>query len=109
MYIFCLACPKLFLTVHDETQYKALSLNEFLRRRIRKKGPFFIFVFFKFNCPSYFFLMSFPLSHPLFEWVYLHLEGPPNYTGEICGLFRLSFLAESYSIVLNKVGTFNVK
>ena len=109
MYIFCLACPKLFWTVHDETQYKGLSSNEFLRRRIRKKVLFFSFRFFFNLIVLLIFSNVLSLSHPLFEWVYWHLEGPPNYTGEICGLFRLSFLAENYSTVLNKVGTFNVK
>ena len=34
--MFSLLCPKLFWTVHDEILYKGLSLNEFLRGRIRK-------------------------------------------------------------------------
>ena len=66
------------------------------------------FLFLKLISPSDFSpcLSFFP---PLFNWVYWHLEGPPNYTGEICDLLRLSFFAENDSIILNKVGTFNVK
>ena len=74
-----------------------------------RKFFFFLFVFFLNLIVLLIFSNVLSLSHPLFEWVYWHLEGPPNYTGEICGLFRLSFLAENYSTVLNKVGTFNVK
>ena len=46
--MFSFLCPKLFWTVHDETLYKGLSSNEFLRGRIPKFSPF-SFLFFSFS------------------------------------------------------------
>ena len=107
MYIFCLACPKLFWTVNDETWYKGLSSNEFLRWRIRKKSSFFSF-FFKLISSFSFFSNVYSLSRPFFEWVHWQLGGPPNYPGEYVVFFRL-FFAENDSIVLNKVSILKVK
>ena len=79
--------------------------NSFEGGFVRK---FFFFLFFKLISPSEFSpCLSF--LPPLFNCVYWHLEGPPNYTGEMCDLLRLFFFAENDSIILKKVGTFNVK
>ena len=91
--MFSCLCPKLFWTVHDETLYKGLSSNEFLRGRIRELSPlsflFFYFFFFFLPCP-FLFLTFFSLLSifqvgpwPFGVCVGGGGEGPSDYTGEI--------------------------
>ena len=66
--MFSFLCPKQFWTEHDETLYKGLSSNEFLRGRIRKLSSLNFF--------SYFFFLPFLFSFflgvfcPFFKWVH---------------------------------------
>ena len=91
--MFSCLCPKLFWTVHDETLYKGLSSNEFLRGRIRKLSPlsflFFYFFFFFLPCLFSFSNVFFPFVHfssgSMAIWCVCGGggEGPSDYTGEI--------------------------
>ena len=86
--MFSCLCPKLFWTVHDETLYKGLSSNEFLRGRIRKLSPLsllfllFLFLFLTFSFSNFFSLLSFFQMGP---WPFGvgGRGGPSDYTGEM--------------------------
>ena len=54
-----LACPKLIWTVTWRDLMQVLSSNEFLRGRIRKERPFFLFSFFYFFFGFFFFALFF--------------------------------------------------
>ena len=109
MYIFCLACPKLFWTVNDETWYRACRQTNSFGGGFVRKVPFFSF-FYKLNFFFLFFSNVFSLSRPFFlsgsigSWR-VHQNTQRRYVV----FFRLFFFAENDSIVLNKVSILKVK
>ena len=89
--MFSFLCPKLFWTVHDETLYKGLLSNEFLRGRIRKLSPPFFYFFFLFLPSLFSFSSDFSLLSVFFfqvgPWPFECVcvgggGGPSDYTGE---------------------------
>ena len=112
--MFSCLCPKLFWSVHDETLYKGLSSNEFLKGRIRKLSPLSFL----------FFIISFSISYLFFSNVFSLLSffqmGPWPFG--VCGGGEVHLIThgrwvvnvrliicQNDSIVLNKVSTITVK
>ena len=87
--MFSRLCPKLFWAVHDETLYKSLSSNEFLRGRIRKLSPLSFISFFFFLPTLFSFINVFPFrlfsSWSMAIWCVCGGGGggPSDYTGEM--------------------------
>ena len=91
--MFSFLCPKQFWTEHDETLYKGLSSNEFLRGRIRKLSSlYFFFIFFLPSLFFFFFFFFFLAFFALFSSGSMANWGSNDYTGEMGSQFQVNYL-----------------